>query len=275
MRRTCLLCCTIFFLSFSSTLYAKPTRSEIPLTAIPGYEIGLLYFDYQYEEEVDGQFFMMTDGYKYGFSLAKTNLLEDNFYSTIDFRLGIGEVDYESAGTGTAEDEEDNMWELHLIAGQDVEKDGYVLSPFWGFGYRYLYNDARGTSSTGASGYRRISEYYYFAIGLTHRFRITSKSRLSTSLEYDYLLKGYQTSYLSDTDPGYNDLNNDQPQGYGLRGSMAFETMKMSVNFFYNYWDISDSDQKPIYYYGTYTGYVGREPKNWTDEYGVQVKFRF
>jgi hypothetical protein len=41
--------------------------------------------------------------------------------------------------------------------------------PYAGLGFRYLYNDLRGTSSTGAIGYRRESHYFYVPLGVTLR----------------------------------------------------------------------------------------------------------
>ncbi len=53
----------------------------------------------------------------------------------------------------------------------------------------------------------------------------------------------------------------------------SFDTV-CTVGVFYDYWKISDSEISNIANYGVPIG-QGLEPKNTTDEYGVQVKYRF
>jgi predicted porin len=111
-------------------------------------------------------------------------------------------------------------------------------------------------------------------VGLTHRFQVDSESRISSSVEYDYFLRGQQQSDLSDVAPGLNNQENHQNHGYGLRATLAYERKDWSVGVFYDYWKISDSEISNIANYGVPIG-QGLEPKNTTDEYGVQVKYRF
>lgn len=266
-----MLCGTLFLVNFSLSAYAY-AGTPIPLMKTDGYEIGLQFSNYKYEEEVDGEFFMSNEGDKFGFVGNATNAIEDNFYFVTEFRIASGDVGY--TGSGTKSGDSDRLWELRITGGQDYEREGYVLSPYAGLGIRSLFNDSRGTTSTGAIGYRRDSNYWYFPVGLTHRFRISADSRISTSLEYDYLIRGIQKSYLSDADPGYNDLVNGQKNGYGLRLSSAHETNSFSVGVFYNYWNIGDSEIETISYYGIPFA-EGMEPKNETNEFGVQILFRF
>ncbi len=147
-----------------------------------------------------------------------------------------------------------------------------MIAPYSGLGYRYLANDLRGYTSTGAVGYRRISSYIYLPVGLAHRMRAGAQGRLVTTFEYDYLIEGTQRSFTSDA--GYrNDLLNQQRSGHGLRLAVAYEETHWSISAFVHQWDISRSDV------GTYTDgtlvYTGIEPHNITREAGVQLKYHF
>jgi len=70
-----------------------------------------------------------------------------------------------------------------VVAGLDWVGRSVSLSPYVGVGYRYLYNDVRGSTSTGAIGYRRESNYIYEPIGLTARFLLGDRWVLAPTLE--------------------------------------------------------------------------------------------
>lgn len=235
-------------------------------------EIGLQNYWYKYEEEVDGAFFMSNTGYKYGVSLSGTKSFENNYYVIGDIRYATGDVEYESAsGKG---DVSDNVAEGRLIVGNEAIVKNYLLSSYIGIGYRRLDNDLR---DLGSGGYRRTSQYLYVPIGVTHRFLVDDSSRISTSIEYDYFVKGEQKSYISDVGPAYaavfGDPVNQQKKGYGLRLNTTYEMTHWSLGAFLNYWKIGDSEIN--YYIDGATLYGIYEPKNVTTELGLQVKYRF
>lgn len=247
----------------------------MPLKTTTGSEIGIQISGYKYEEDVNGSFFMSLQGNKVGVTGSFTQAYEDDWYWGGDARFANGHTDYQSASTGTKSANPDFYLDARLTVGRDFETGQQVLSPYAGLGYRYLNNDLRGYSSTGAVGYRRTSSYIYIPIGVTHRFRVSNDARFATTFEYDYLLQGIQRSYMTDiTSAGNNtDLDNLQRNGHGLRLNLAYETPRWSAGVFYHYWNIADSE------IGTYTrpGFVlsGYEPHNITREVGVQVKYRF
>jgi len=141
-----------------------------------------------------------------------------------------------------------------------------MYSPFIGIGYRYLFNDLRGYSSSGAIGYRRESNYLYVPIGLTHRFELQDEALLATTLEYDLFLRGKQVSKLSDTGLfGYADVTNDQYGGGGFRAEVMYTLVDWSFGPFISIWDIKDSNLVQG---------VGLEPQNRTTEFGLRMRCR-
>ncbi len=247
----------------------------MPLTTTTGGDIGIQVSSYHYEEDVNDAYFMSLDGKKLGITGSFTQTLPDNWYWGADGRYVGGNVDYDSAGSGSKSANPDAYFEGRVTVGRDFEFDAQVLAPYTGLGYRYLNNDLRGATTTGASGYRRTSNYIYLPLGVVHRMRAGAQARWATTLEYDYLVQGLQRSYVTDVTAGAytSDLENLQRSGYGLRLSLAYEQEDWSIGVFYHYWNIARSDT------GVYTDatkvYTGYEPHNITTEGGVQLKYRF
>ena len=265
MQKLFVLSILLIIINISSVAHANSTG---PLSTHDGYEVGFQAFFYKYEEQVNGAFFMSTQGKKPGLTFAATNAYDNRMYSTVDARIATGNVSYAS-NNAAGSNFPDTLFETRAIAGIDIPVGTQLLSPYLGLGYRYLYNDLTTLSS---GGYRRESEYLYMPLGVIYRFQLGSDARLSSGLEYDYLIQGVQHSYLSDSDSRYNDLTNIQNQGTGARLHVTYEKVKWSVGIFYTQWNIADSDRANIYKSGVYIGY-GIEPQNVTREAGLQLKF--
>jgi hypothetical protein len=258
-----------------ATLLAIPGLSQaqsMTLTTSTGSELGLQISDYKYEEQFNGAFLMSNAGSKWGFTGSYTQTVGNAWYWSGDARFAWGEVKY--TGSGTKERNPDLLFDGRLIGGRDFDRGHYLLSPYAGLGYRSLYNDLRGSTSTGATGYRRSSTYVYLPLGLTHRFRWDEQARVSTSLEYNYLLEGRQLSYLSDSNPQFNDPVNTQKNGYGIRLVSSYETVSWSLGLFYQFWNLQDSDRSIRTTSGVPVVYV-IEPQNTTTEVGMQLKYRY
>lgn len=244
----------------------EPARRNLLLTQ-PGWEIGGQISSYHYEEPD----IMKLEGGRTGFVGAYTLANPNRVYWRFDLRTSYGLLKYESAGTGSMDDVPDWIAEVRAVIGRDyLMSDGVALSPYIGFGYRYLFNDLRGYSSTGAAGYRRYSHYIYMPIGVTARFRIADAWVIAPTAEYDAFLGGRQVSKLSDTGIGFSDANNEQDHGRGYRAYLMFESRRWTFGPWLHYWKIKDSDVVPIGF-----GFGAMEPENWTREYGVELRYRF
>lgn len=235
-----------------------------PLGTRGGWEVGLLGSTYEYEEPN----FALLEGERVGATGSVTFLGQDYIHSHIEGRYSYAELDY--TGSGTLRDVEDYILELRALVGRDYRAGRFVWVPYAGLGYRYLYNDLRGVSSTGALGYRRKSRYYYIPVGVALRFPMNAGWVLAPRIEYDAFVHGKQRSYLSDTGLGFNAVTNHQRRGRGARGELALESPRWSVSLWSHYWKIEDSDIQPIG-----MGFVGLEPANTTRETGVELRYRF
>ena len=242
---------------------AQPTPS---LATPTGFELGLQGSGYRYTEpDVE----VRIDGQQLGGRGAYTVGLGRAVFGRIDIRGAYGELDY--SGSGTAERQPNVIAEARIVVGRDhFVVPGLVLTPYLGMGYRYLYSDLRGQSSTGAIGYRRYSRYLYLPIGLTARIAAEEQWVVSTTIEYDHFIRGRQDSYLSDTGLGLADAENTQKKGVGYRGSLMFEKGSLSLGPWLHVWRIEDSDIVRVS-----PTFFGLEPENETRELGVEVNYRF
>jgi len=236
------------------------------------FEIGpeVSYIEYK-EPDV-----MREKGVMYG--IAGSYAYHRNFMLKVDGRFSYGQVDYKNSGT--IENIDDYILEVRAVGGYEFPIfEASTLTPYAGIGHRYLNDDSSGKiSSTGAYGYERESNYIYIPIGVEVITPLKNNWSFGAMLEYDVFLWGKQISHLSDVDPGYNDPENRQDKGYGLRGSVELQKKVKKVAFaiepFIRYWNIKKSDNADITYYGTYVGY-GYEPKNNSTEIGVKLSAKF
>ena len=235
-----------------------------PLATRGGWEVGLQAAGYEYDEP----FFATLEGERIGASGSYTFLGADRWHSRLEARYSYARLDY--TGSGTSHDEPDHLIELRAIAGKDYRAGRIAWAPYVGVGYRYLYADGRGYTSTGAIGYRRRSHYYYLPLGVTLRVPVGGGWVMAPQVEYDALANGRQRTYLSDVGPGLGNATNRQSRGRGARGQFAFEGRRWTFSLWSHYWKIKDSEIQPVA-----PGLGVYEPANTTHETGVEVRYRF
>ncbi|HEX9462033.1 MAG TPA: hypothetical protein VGB82_05485 [Alphaproteobacteria bacterium] len=193
--------------------------------------------------------------------------------------LAYGRMDY--SGSGTVNGIDDLEVELRVLGAYAIRLDaqGDEITPYAGYGYRVLEDYLGGkTTSTGARGYDRQSQYHYIPMGLEARLGLAPGWSVKPRAEYDYFIRGYQDSYLSQAIAGLQDVRNTQTSGYGVRGSLTLQTNfgPTPVEFgpFVRYWKIQQSDTQPVIFRGV-TVAGGFEPANHTTEIGFGFKVWF
>lgn len=246
---------------------AESTESMNPLATPSGFTLGIQGSDYVYREPTLG---VRLSGSKLGITASFTkNESRELPFIRFDVRYADGRLKYEGSGTRTGVPDE-NI-EGRMVFGKDFfPKVNSSLTPYVGLGFRYLYNDLRGRTSTGALGYRRTSHYTYLPFGLNMRFDVGSGWILAPTGEFDVFLGGRQESRLSDTGLSFSDASNGQEKGYGYRASLFFEKGRIAFGPWLHYWSIQKSDLSDIGF-----GFVAYEPKNWTREIGAEFRYRF
>jgi hypothetical protein len=233
-----------------------------------GNEFGVSASNYKYAEPGH----MSIKATKIGFDYTGTYAIgsqgsnrSDGWFLRGNLRYATGKGDYSSGPTGSMNNRPDWYYEVKGLIGKDFFFDAYTLSPYAGLGYRYLFSDLRGVSSTGANGYRRESTYYTLPIGVTQKMNLADNKQLHTTLEYSYLISGQQDVKLSEAVSTNQDVSLRQRSGYGLSlGTMVrFDTWSVGPSL--TLWRVKESDRGG--------GYV--EPRNNTYEFGVKAAYHF
>jgi hypothetical protein len=270
IRATCIAALRVAMAALTATSADGMAQTETARAALatrPGWEIGLQGAQYRYEEPG----FMKLTGNRGGLTAAYTFTNARGAFSRIDVRESYGRLKYESTGTGSASSIPDLIVEGRVVTGWDFfAGQGFSFSPYAGAGYRYLYNDLRGYTSTGAAGYRRESNYIYAPLGFTARVHLGSRWVLAPTLETDIFVQGRQKTRLSDAKVGVHDVINSQGSGRGYRGALTIEKDHWALGAWTHYWRIGDSDVKSIG-----AGLAGLEPRNRTRESGLEIRYRF
>ena len=234
------------------------------LADTPSLGIGLS--QYAYREPSLG---VMQDGWL-GIAQAKwapDNLRFKNWPLTLLGQATFGYADY--SGSGTMANQPTSIYQLQVESPHTEWVKGYQISP--GLGYRYLYNDARGTTSTNYSGYRRTSEYLFASLGVERPF---GENWRATATGY-YLLTGRQTSNLFDVGGNYatqGPLQNTQRHGFGWKAGICktYQALDFCSNF--EYWQIGASDNDYFVFNGR--SYPVFEPANHTKSFQFTVNYK-
>ncbi|MDO8312684.1 MAG: hypothetical protein Q7T25_12165 [Sideroxyarcus sp.] len=242
-----------------------------------GNEFGLSISSYSYEEPSVN---VSLTGDKFGMSYTGTAVLKNDWFVREELRFAYGKVDY--SGSGVQLGVPDWYYEVRGLLGKDLQVRNVAYSPYIGFGYRYLFNDVRGYSNAGSAGYRRESSYFYLPLGVTHHLEMRDQAVLSTTLEFDYFLRGKQVTRLSDL-IGRNgftsafDTTNRQNSGSGYRLNVMYEMSDWAFGPFLNVWKIDTSEvTTQVMTDGSGPRLVKLyEPQNQTSEYGFRVNHRF
>jgi len=233
----------------------------------PGLEVGVQAAHYHYEEPD----FAKLIGFRVG-GVGAFTFTQGDVFLKADGRISLGSLNYQ--GSGTRSGVPDFILEGRFVAGTDLHAgEGVVVSPYAGLGYRYLYNDFRGYARSGGVlyvGYRRYSHYLYAPLGLTLRTGFRDGWVLAPTVEYDYFIRGWQTTMLADAGLGDPNFTSEQKRGSGYRFTLMAEKDHLAIGPWIHYWNIKESEHVALG-----PGRFGWEPENWTREFGVEVRYRF
>jgi len=282
MKKLIVLIVCFMFLGVTICFAEEGRQAEVK--SRHSWELGseISYIEYKEPDvmEEDGVMYGLTGSYTYRGWLPPSPSEFNKVMLRIEGRAAFGEVDYTSPGSGEMENIDDYILEFRVLPGYDISlSETYTVTPYLGFGWRYLNDDTSDmVTTTGARGYERESQYIYTPIGMEIVNNLKRGWSLGGILEYDHFWIGRQRSHLSDAVAGYNDLTNDQKRGSGWRGSVKIQkkgkTIDLIIEPFIRYWNIKKSEDSNLTYSGILVGY-GYEPKNNSTEYGVKVAAKF
>ena len=214
---------------------------------------------------------------------------DPNFFNNFISNVYMFQARYSSSkhleysGDGIVKNKHDENMEFRGLIGKDYFIGANTrVTPYFGFGYRYLIDHGNGQlSNIGGYGYDRKSHYYYLPLGADTTIWMSRNWEIDINGEYDILMSGYQKSFLSNGDQFNHDNNpdiiNHQDHGFGVRGSIKFlkhgSLMDYYVEPYIRFWNIDQSKVAYAVVDGSPT--YGVEPKNNTTEIGSRFGVQF
>lgn len=238
------------------------------------YEIGTEIYQENYKETRNGGDFMKEKATMYGINGTVGAMLTQQHGLKLTWRYAQGKSDYTGSDQGGAygslqhNGQDRSTFEMRGIYQYTMPFSDFDLTPSVGLGYRYLLDHL----DQMPAGYKRESEYIFLPLGLEATFRSSDKLRITPKFGYNYLIQGKQHSHFGGSD---GLIANKQKTGTGIEISAAFaytlgNKSVVRITPFYRYWDIGDSQ----------TVYMGEgrnifEPKNKTDEFGINLTYAF
>lgn len=237
-----------------------------------GPDLGYKLIHFLYEEpDID------EEGWLNGVHAGYTHRFDFGLMLGAEAEFFAGELDYDGQyvnGTPLTANTDDSLFQVRGLAGWDFTAGAWTLTPYTGLGWRYWNNQIHAPG-----GYEREIRYLYAPIGLEALISPAERWILSFKAEYDLFLDGQADADFSDIGPGYEDASFDQDfgGGYGLRASVraayAFDSFTISLEPFFRYWDVDESDTDTA---ATPAGPVTWvEPENTTTIFGVLLSVGF
>lgn len=198
--------------------------------------------------------------------------MDSPWFVGLDGRVSYGSDHYHSP-SGTADGIPQWEFETRARTGFSVVLENGRLDPFIGIGLRYYRDEFSGKKTdTGASGYDRRIFQLYVPVGMSYQFEASGWS-WKPALEYDRLFYGNVSSHLADVGPTYDNIENRQTSGYGLRAELMMG-IAGEKNFefgpFIRYWDI---DESKVTTDSSSRQWI--EPKNTRLQMGASLRYMF
>lgn len=307
------LCLTVF--ASTAAAQTPPRTVRTPLTTATGHEINVSGQHYRYEEP-DATVDISISGWKLGAEYTGTWVFSQrrHWFAQLNARVTGGPADYDGwcrpwqiepsaasangyalrlgARSKCAEPNHADWYaDGRVIVGTDLVGHAWSASPFTGIGVRHLANGITGHAKF------RTDEYLYVPVGLTVRTTVTPSRAIGVTVEYDLLVRGWQTTRNSllgsgtvpatSTAPAFTigdftDLSFDQHDGRAFRVSAVVPVSDhWSIQPYYTHWRVEDSPVTTGSVAYTVGGITARgqlnayEPLNTTAEAGVKIAFRF
>ncbi len=199
--------------------------------------------------------------------------IEYDWYTQTDLSVVLGNVDYDSAGTGSVTGQDNfilvlqntinHCWSNTVCAGA-------------GYGFRFLDNDSNlSVTSTGNFGYERENYLHYLPVTLSVNRSMKSKyiNRIQLQGKWYYLLDGNQISRYRQLGC-QSDMSNRQNSGYGIEITSRFYTndRKWYYGISGQHWHIDVSDTQQISCFGG--NHYGNEPENRTTMTSIIIGYQ-
>lgn len=283
MRRMTVVCLCSFFQAVAAVF---PIQAGAEAFNPWNLDFGLETGQFTYKEPG----IMSEEGLQLGPYAAYSRTFSQSFRAHAYVSLVGGDLDYEGGlqGVDPATGEmfvipatastPNTIFNLRFTGGYRIALGRGELTPFIGYGYRFLRNDLNQplvleggeVYDDPRSGYWREQSYHYLPFGLFAAAPLGGGWQIEGTMELDYFLRGRNNSY----NDYWMDYTFKQDSGSGYRFAVKFlspvffDRLRLTFEHFYERWDIDDSDRVID------GGYYLVEPANNSTQYGLRFGVR-
>lgn len=237
-------------------------------------EFGLMYYNFDYEEELDPPFKSTEEGWLPGLYLGLGHSMKDAVYTKLFIEYSEEETDYDGTTRNgiPVKDETDNdffRFEIDLGYTFSIDK-GFSLTPYTGYGYRSW---DRGLG--GSVPYDEKYRWSYIPLGIKANLEITDRWSIGANAAARIMFGGTMKVYGSQMHPGFNNPTVDLGDKVGwfaevpIRYKFA-ERWSVVGTPWYEYSEIGKSNEEILTLYGTPFAII-YEPASETYQYGIKL----
>lgn len=246
------------------------------------FEIGAERYRETYREYKNGnERFMQQRGNMNSVNAAAGYRFNERHAARLEGRYSRGKIDYtgglngEEGGYGslTASDLPRKAYDVRALYDYRYPvKEGVALQLEGGLGYRVLKDQS---SRKDPEDYDRKNKTLYAHVGAGLDIALPRGFGLQPKVAYNHMLRGRQYSYVDPVIP------NKQKNGRGVEVDLPVYKQfangsKVSLGPFYRGWKVPDSDEVGVLDKDDPSNvHVFSEPKNYTHEAGLRLKYSF
>jgi len=236
-------------------------------------ELGFMYYNFDYEEDLPSPFKSTEEEWLPGFCLSYTYKDKDEFYTKAFVEYTDADTDYDGTtqvGVPVKDTTDNIFFRFELDIGYTFDSgEKSSVSPYIGWGYRYW---ERGLG--GALPFDETYTWQYIPVGIRADFELNDKWDIGANVAARFMFSGKMRADSSGFDFKV-DLDNETGWFAEIPIRYKFSpSWSLVVTPWYEYSEIGKSD--PVY-----TIFEGRfilsayEPSSTTDQYGINFGVQY
>ncbi|MDQ7780060.1 MAG: autotransporter domain-containing protein [Planctomycetota bacterium] len=265
---------------FGQSVLAQETEEDKLSNAL---ELGVLYYNFDYAEDIDGPGKSTEEGWLPGLHLGYRYEGADNgLYGRLLFEWTDWETNYD--GTTQAPDydpvedqTENTMITVESNIGYTFKPGDLHITPYTGLGYRYWDRDLGNLGNPFSEEY----SWWFVPLGVRADWLASEDLTIALDVSVNFMFAGNIAVNLSEADPLFDDEESDlgNKDGWKVELPVTYrfdEQWALVVTPWYEYSEIGKGDEFTVMYGGVPVG-IGWEPASETEQYGVYlgIEFRF
>jgi len=275
MKRILVAVMVLPLMLFSTMVLAEDVKEMTKVVAGElhkphGFEFGLMYYHFDYEEDIPPPGKSTEEGWLPGLYLGCAYNKKKDLYTKVFVEFSTWDVEYDGTTLGGTpirfSDNPQDFFRLEWDIGYTFDAGkGFSLAPYVGYGYRYWERGKAKITSTYWT-YREVYTWHYIPVGIKADFQVDNKWSIGANVAARFMFGGEMTACFSEVSSNLSDLTFDLGNEAGWFAEMPI-CYKFSADWslvgtpWHEYSEIGESNVVGGFY----------EPASTTHQYGINV----